>query len=63
MTSDATEVEFEVADLPPAKNEAKSMLAEGHPHLGRVLLLLRAVREAGGDKSPPIFRGSPWGWR
>ena len=60
-TSAATELTFEVADLPPAKNEAKSMFAEGHPHSGRVLALLRAARGAAGTSPRPLFGGSTIG--
>lgn len=40
------EVRFTVAGLPPAKSEAKSVLAEGHPHARRVQALLMAARDA-----------------
>lgn len=40
------EVLLHVNDLPPAKNEAKSMLALGHGHASRVLALLQAARDA-----------------
>jgi hypothetical protein len=41
------EITIEVAGYPPAKNEAKSMLAAGHVHAERVLALLHAAsREA-----------------
>jgi hypothetical protein len=41
------EITIEVAGYPPAKNEAKSMLAVGHVHAERVLALLHAAsREA-----------------
>jgi hypothetical protein len=40
------EVSFTVVGYPPAKNEAKSMLATGHTHASRVLDLLRAARDA-----------------
>ena len=40
------EVRFTVFGYPPAKNEAKSMLAAGHTHASRVLDLLRAARDA-----------------
>jgi hypothetical protein len=37
-------VEFEVPGLPPAKSEAKSMLAAGHVHARRVMTLLETAR-------------------
>lgn len=37
---------IKVPGLPPAKNEAKSMLASGHGHSERVLALLKAVQSA-----------------
>lgn len=40
------EVTFTVTGYPPAKNEAKSMLAPGHTHATRVSDLLRAARDA-----------------
>jgi hypothetical protein len=40
------QVSFEVAGYPPVKNEAKSLLAYGHPHAERVRTLLRAARHA-----------------
>lgn len=36
---DMPEISFKVSEYPPAKNEAKSMLAAGHPHASRVLAL------------------------
>jgi hypothetical protein len=50
------EVTFTVTGYPPAKSEAKSMLAAGHAHASRVLDLLRAARAAvagGGWSSRP----------
>ncbi len=49
------EIVLNVSDYPPAKNEAKSMLAAGHSHSERVLALLRAARDAIGGKPQPIF--------
>jgi hypothetical protein len=46
---------FEVGGWPPAKNEAKSMLATGHVHADRVLQLLRAARDAMGATAHPLF--------
>jgi hypothetical protein len=37
------EITIEAAGYPPAKNEAKSMLAVGHVHADRVLALLQAA--------------------
>ena len=37
---------FEVTGHPPGKNEARSMLAHGHPHRDRVVRLLEAARDA-----------------
>jgi hypothetical protein len=39
-------ISFDVAGLPPAKSEAKSMLSDGHPHATRVRALLAAAQEA-----------------
>jgi hypothetical protein len=36
---------IEVAGVPPAKSEAKSILGTGHPHAPRVKTLLRAVQD------------------
>lgn len=49
------EIDFTVAGHPPAKNEAKSMLAAGHGQADRVGALLEAAREAVGDAEPPFF--------
>jgi hypothetical protein len=46
MKTMTTTISFEIAGLPPAKSEAKSMLAEGHPHAPRVRALLIAAQEA-----------------
>jgi hypothetical protein len=40
------ELSFRVPGLPPAKNEALSMLGAGHSHAPRVLELLRATKNA-----------------
>jgi len=37
---------IEVAGLPPAKSEARSLLGARHPHAGRVLALLSAAQDA-----------------
>lgn len=46
MMAGVQELSIAVTGLPPAKNEAKSMLAAGHGHSPRVLALLQAVQEA-----------------
>jgi hypothetical protein len=40
------ETSFTVTGYPPGKNEAKSMLGDGHSHASRVRLLLDAARSA-----------------
>lgn len=47
--------EVEVEGVPPAKNEAKSMLAEGHKHSKRVIALLNAARASTCGLELPIF--------
>ncbi|MEP6527859.1 MAG: hypothetical protein ABJA86_11920 [Nocardioidaceae bacterium] len=42
------ELSVSVDGLPPVKNEAKSMLAAGHAHTGRVIALLQAARAVAG---------------
>ena len=49
------EVVFSVDGWPPAKNEAKSMLAAGHIHSDRVLRLLAAARTATRSRPSPVF--------
>src|SRR5262249_23586993 len=39
-------ISFKIDGLPPAKNEAKSMLADGHSHSPRVAQLLSAAKRA-----------------
>lgn len=46
MTTNGVEISFEVDGWPPTKNEAKSLLASGHPHAERVRRLLRAAQLA-----------------
>jgi hypothetical protein len=46
LTETRTEIAFEVAGWPPAKNEATSLLAAGHSHAARVRALLEAARSA-----------------
>jgi hypothetical protein len=55
------EIRFSVAGLPPAKNEAKLMLAAGHLYADRVVNLLRAAHEAVGDAKQPLFPAKPLG--
>jgi hypothetical protein len=49
------EITIEVAGYPPAKNEAKSMLAAGHVHADRVLALLRAASSEAGSSAAVWF--------
>src|SRR4051812_6132795 len=53
--ADMLQLAITVPGLPPAKNEAKSMLAPGHVHSSRVMALLLAVRETVEDE--PLFFG------
>ncbi|MFY1703021.1 hypothetical protein ACN28G_14960 [Micromonospora sp. WMMA1923] len=46
MHSGPSEIIFDVPGWPPLKNEAKSMLAGGHPHAGSVRTLLEAAAAA-----------------
>ncbi len=52
---DPGEVFLIVEGWPPAKNEAKSMLAAGHSHAGRVQALLSAAEQAITDQPSPLF--------
>lgn len=52
------EVLLSVRGWPPAKNEAKSLLASGHTHGERVKDLLRAAREATGEAASTVVFGS-----
>jgi hypothetical protein len=54
-THDATELEFAVEGLPPAKSEAKSMLGIGHPHESRVRRLLEEALAASNEREFPGF--------
>lgn len=54
-------IDFEIAGLPPAKSEAKSMLAEGHPHAPRVRALLIAAQDAMTSHGFPGFGSTPLG--
>ncbi len=56
------EISFEVEGYPPAKNEAKSMLAAAHIYAERVLALLRAARDAlPAGAVRPLFGDEPLG--
>jgi hypothetical protein len=44
-----SELAFVVEGLPPAKGEARSILAAGHPHNERVVRLLEAARRSQRD--------------
>ena len=55
------EIAFSVAGWPPAKNEAKSMLAAGHTHSDRVLKLLAAAKTAMSSQHSPVFGTNPVG--
>jgi hypothetical protein len=52
---DSEEIAFSVDGWPPAKNEAKSMLAAGHTHSDRVLKLLAAAKAATRSQHSPVF--------
>lgn len=58
---DQNEAAFVVEGWPPAKNEAKSMLAAGHPYADRVLHLLRAAAVVVGHQRSPTFGGDALG--
>jgi hypothetical protein len=51
------EVRFRVDGYPPGKNEARSMLAPGHPHAHRVRALLEAARTTIASSSFRPFEG------
>lgn len=53
--------DFEIAGLPPAKSEAKSMLGEGHPHAPRVRALLSAAQDAMTSEGFAGFGSAPLG--
>ena len=57
----STEMTLAVEGWPPAKNEAKSMLAAGHVHSDRVLKLLAAAKEAARGFPSPAFGVDPVG--
>lgn len=52
---DPRELFLIVEGWPPAKNEAKSMLAVGHSHADRVLGLLSAAEQAIADQPSPLY--------
>jgi hypothetical protein len=58
---DPDELAFEVDGWPPAKNEAKSMLAAGHIYADRVLRLLQAAEVAIRRQTSPAFGGNSLG--
>jgi len=49
------EITIRVSGYPPAKNEAKSMLAAGHVHAERVLALLRAANDQARLGDPALY--------
>lgn len=53
------EITLHVDGFPPAKNEAKSMLAAGHQQSIRVLALLRAAQDAVGADHQTTFWSQP----
>ena len=57
---EANEVRLRVIGWPPAKNEAKSLLAAGHTHAQRVMDLLEAARAVVADRDVP-FGSQPIG--
>lgn len=57
MSSDSREISLTVNGLPPTKNEAKSLLSDGHPHAARVRALLEAAEGALVQGAKPIERG------
>lgn len=59
---DRDEVAFAVEGWPPAKNEAKSMLATGHLYADRVLHLLQGAEVAIGNQRSPVFGGDALGF-
>jgi hypothetical protein len=55
------EITVEVAGYPPAKNEAKSMLAAGHIYADRVLALVRAASNEIRSGAAVYFADEPLG--
>ena len=53
------ELSFEVDDLPPTKNEAKSLLAPRHTPASRVRALLVAAKQAMDFEPGPLFPRQP----
>lgn len=54
----AREVTLSVAGWPPAKNEARSLLAPGHTHADRVAGLLLAAQQATGTAGEAALFGA-----
>jgi len=57
-TGTRQQITLTVAGWPPAKNEAKSLLAPGHPHADRVKALLQAAQQATLDRTDRVIFGS-----
>lgn len=58
IAMESREVVLSVEGWPPAKNEAKSLLASGHTHSERVVKLLRTAQEATGEAASTALFGS-----
>src|SRR5947209_3828659 len=56
------EISFSIEGYPPAKNEAKSMLAAGHLYADRVRTLLQVVCDALAGAPQPLFPTEPLGF-
>ena len=56
-----SEIEIRVDGWPPAKSEARSMFAAGHPHASRVRELLEAARGAVRDQPWELLEHRPVG--
>jgi hypothetical protein len=54
----ARDLTLSVVGWPPAKNEAKSLLAPGHAHAGRVTALLEAAQHATEDAGGAVLFGA-----
>ena len=57
---DRDEIAFVVEGWPPAKNEAKSMMAAGHPYADRVLHLLEPPRWRWATRGRRRSAATPW---
>ena len=57
-TGTRQQITLTVDGWPPAKNEAKSLLAPGHPHAYRVRALLQAAKQATLDRTDRVIFGS-----